>query len=141
MLLSGGGGSKVYPSVQQGGFPMFKKLLITGAFLALPAAAIAADLPVKATAYAPARPACAQFGGWYAGGHVGYGTYDHTWSDRDAWTSELSDDLQRSNVKLDKSGFRRCSGWVQLADQLHGVRRTSRLFVGEYQGFLVGHRQ
>ena len=70
MLLSGGGGSKSVPKRSTRGFPMFKKLLITGAFLALPAAAIAADLPVKATAYAPARPACAQFGGWYAGGHA-----------------------------------------------------------------------
>jgi outer membrane immunogenic protein len=69
-------------------------------------AAISADMPVKvAGPAAVVRAACAQFGGLYLGAHAGWGYYGHTWSDRDAWTSELSDDLQRSNVVARDSGF------------------------------------
>jgi outer membrane immunogenic protein len=86
---------------------MRKILLATSAIVALVAAApaSAADIPVKAPVYRPAAPACAQFGGFYIGGNVGYAYYDHTWSDRDAWTREIDDDLQRSNVRTDRSGF------------------------------------
>ena len=34
-----------------------------------------------------------------------WGSNTNRWSDRDAWTSELSDDLQRGNVTSTKSGF------------------------------------
>jgi outer membrane immunogenic protein len=86
---------------------MKRLLLATFAVVTLGAgAASAADIAV-APAYKapPPRPACAQFRGFYVGAHVGAIYYDHTWSDRDAWTSELSDDLQRSNIRSDKSGF------------------------------------
>ena len=53
----------------------------------------------------PPPPACAQFGGFYVGGYGAAGYYDHKWNDRDAWTSENSDDLQRSNVSTQKTGF------------------------------------
>ena len=84
---------------------MKKLFLLTTAIGALAAgSAVAADLPVRKAAPVY-KPACAQFGGFYVGGHVGGAYYDHTWSDRDAWTSENSDDLQRSNVRTDKTGF------------------------------------
>ena len=51
------------------------------------------------------RPACAQFGGFYIGANAGWGYYDHRRNDRDAWTSENSDDLQRSSVNYSNSGF------------------------------------
>jgi outer membrane immunogenic protein len=85
-----------------------KKLLlatVAGAALAAAAPAGAADLRMPVKALPPPPPACAQFGGFYVGGHVGWGYYEHTWSDRDAWTSELSDDLQRANVQTSDSGF------------------------------------
>jgi outer membrane immunogenic protein len=86
---------------------MKKLFLATTAVVALAAAsASAADLarPVYKAA-PPPPPACAQFGGFYIGGWGGAGYYDHSWNDRDAWTSELSDDLQRSNVNAQKTGF------------------------------------
>jgi outer membrane immunogenic protein len=67
--------------------------------------AVAADMPVKVSSPAMMRPACAQFGGFYIGGHAGWGYHDYKWSDRDAWSSENSDDLQRSNVTSSKGGF------------------------------------
>ena len=89
------------------GIEMKKLFLATTAILALSAgSASAADLsrPVYKAA-PPPPPACAQFGGFYVGGYGGAGYYDHKWNDRDAWTSELSDDLQRSNVSTQKTGF------------------------------------
>jgi outer membrane immunogenic protein len=86
---------------------MKKFLLATAAVFALATnSSIAADLsrPVyKAAPVAP--PACAQFGGFYVGANAGWAYHDHTWNDRDAWSSENSDDLQRSNVRTDKTGF------------------------------------
>ena len=85
---------------------MRKLFLATTALVALAAgAANAADLPVAYKAPPPVRPACANFGGFYVGGNVGWGYYDHRWNDRDAWSSENSDDLQRSNVASSNSGF------------------------------------
>jgi outer membrane immunogenic protein len=85
---------------------MKKLFLATTAVVALAAtSAGAADLAVKARPMPPPPPACAQFGGFYVGGFVGAGYYDHRWNDRDAWTSELSDDLQRGNVNAQKTGF------------------------------------
>jgi outer membrane immunogenic protein len=87
---------------------MKKLFLATTAFVALAAfgPAEAADLSRPVMKAPPVvRPACAQFGGFYLGGFGAAGYYDHTWNDRDAWTSELSDDLQRSNVNAQKTGF------------------------------------
>jgi outer membrane immunogenic protein len=63
----------------------------------------AADMPVKAAPLV--RAGCAQFGGPFVGVHGGWAYYDHRWNDRDAWSGESSDDLQRSNVNSTKSGF------------------------------------
>jgi outer membrane immunogenic protein len=62
-----------------------KKLLLSAvAILTLGSIASAADLPRKGPVAAPVvRPACAQFGGFYIGGNVGWGFYDHTFNDRD----------------------------------------------------------
>jgi outer membrane immunogenic protein len=66
------------------GFQM-KKLLL-GGFAAISVLvggpAVSADLPMKA-APAVVRPACANFGGFYIGGNVGWGYYDHRFNDRD----------------------------------------------------------
>jgi outer membrane immunogenic protein len=87
---------------------MKKLFLATTAFVALAAfgPAEAADLSRPVMKAPPVvRPACAQFGGFYLGGFGAAAYYDHTWNDRDAWTSELSDDLQRGNVNAQKTGF------------------------------------
>ena len=63
----------------------------------------AAALPTKA--FVPPRSPCAQFGGWYAGGQVGWAHYDHTWNDRDNWTGEQDDTFTRPNVHATESGF------------------------------------
>jgi outer membrane immunogenic protein len=62
----------------------------------------AAYMPVKA-APAPYRAPCAQFGGWYAGAHVGWGYYDHQFSDRDGLGDFLDSGLPDS-VSARKSG-------------------------------------
>jgi outer membrane immunogenic protein len=86
---------------------MKKLLLATAAVVALAAgSAVAADIPARPfKAAPPPPPACAQFGGFYIGGFAAGAYYDHRWNDRDAWTSELSDDLQRGNVHAQESGF------------------------------------
>src|SRR5262245_24201163 len=57
---------------------MKKLLLTTAAITALAAgSANAADMRVKAP-LPPPPPACAQFGGFYAGANVGWGYGDHT---------------------------------------------------------------
>ena len=43
---------------------------------------MAADIPIKAPSIV-AVPACAQFGGFYLGGHVGWKYRDHDWKDKD----------------------------------------------------------
>jgi outer membrane immunogenic protein len=86
---------------------MKKLFLATTAIVAFTAgSAVAADLarPVYKAA-PPPPPACAQFGGFYVGAWGGAAYYDHKWNDRDAWTSENDDDLQRSNVNTQKTGF------------------------------------
>ena len=64
--------------------------------------AYAANMPVKA--YPAARPGCAQFGGWYVGGNVGWGVYDTAFSDRDGLSKTLDDGLT-SNVNARNHGF------------------------------------
>jgi outer membrane immunogenic protein len=60
-------------------------------------AATAADLPRKGPVAAPiVRPACAQFGGFYIGGNVGWGFYDHTFNDRDHLGATIDDGLPAS---------------------------------------------
>jgi outer membrane immunogenic protein len=64
--------------------------------------AYAANMPVKA--YPAPRPGCAQFGGWYVGGNVGWGVYDTAFSDRDGLSKTLDDGLT-SNVNARNHGF------------------------------------
>jgi outer membrane immunogenic protein len=60
-------------------------------------AATAADLPRKGPVAAPiVRPECAQFGGFYIGGNVGWGFYDHTFNDRDHLGATIDDGLPAS---------------------------------------------
>src|SRR5262245_60091521 len=51
----------------------------------------------------PAR--CANFGGFYLGGNVGWAYYDHTWNDRDAWAKNEVDLALPSSVSGTTSGF------------------------------------
>lgn len=62
---------------------MKRTLLAIAGLVAIGGTASAADMPVKA-APVVARPACAQFGGFYLGGNVGYAYYQHNFTDRDA---------------------------------------------------------
>ena len=65
------------------GIHMKKIFLATTALVALIAVpAGAADMPVKYRP-APVVPVCANFGGFYVGGHVGWNYYKHDWKDRD----------------------------------------------------------
>ena len=63
--------------------------------------AYAANLPVKA--YPAPRPGCAQFGGWYVGGNVGWGVYDTAFSDRNGLKDTLDSGLP-DNVDGRKHG-------------------------------------
>jgi outer membrane immunogenic protein len=65
---------------------MKKILLATSAIVAavVAAPAGAADLRAPIMKAPPiVRPACAQFGGWYLGGHAGWTYYKNEWKDRD----------------------------------------------------------
>jgi outer membrane immunogenic protein len=66
---------------------MKKFLISTTAFVALAAGgADAADIPLPVYKSVAPVHACAQFGGFYVGGHVGWAYHDWTWQDRDAWS-------------------------------------------------------
>jgi outer membrane immunogenic protein len=62
-----------------------KKLLLASVavFAFTTGSASAADVAPVYKAPPPVRPACAQFGGFYVGGLLGYGYYDHRFKDRD----------------------------------------------------------
>lgn len=64
-------------------------------------AARADGMPLKAVPYA--RPSCAQFGGWYVGGNVGWGVYDTRFSDRDGLNDTVDTGLP-DNVDARKQG-------------------------------------
>jgi outer membrane immunogenic protein len=77
---------------------------VTAAGTPVPSAAreaYAANLPVKA--YPAPRPGCAQFGGWYVGGNVGWGVYDTAFSDRNGLKDTLDSGLP-DNVDGRKQG-------------------------------------
>lgn len=77
---------------------------VTAAGTPVPSAAreaYAANLPVKA--YPAPRPGCAQFGGWYVGGNVGWGVYDTAFSDRNGLKDTLDSGLP-DNVDGRKHG-------------------------------------
>lgn len=74
-----------------------KKLLAAAAFATISSVpAIAADMAVKAAPVVAARPACAQFGGFYLGGNVGYAYYQHSFHDRDALGPSIDTGLSNS---------------------------------------------
>lgn len=84
-----------------------KKLVLTGfaavaTFIGGPA--MSADLPAKAPAPVVVRPACAQFGGFYLGGHVGGGSYRYDYSDRGNLVQTIDDDLPTS-ARLSDGNF------------------------------------
>jgi outer membrane immunogenic protein len=80
---------------------MRKLAIATITFAALAAgSAVAADMPVKGPAV---RPACAQFGGAYIGGHVGYGYYDHRFNDRNGLGQGIDDGLPSTVSVTDDS--------------------------------------
>ena len=56
-----------------------------------------------------ARPACAQFGGWYVGANVGYGYLEHNFHDRDFIAASIDGQLPRT-TRDTKSGV---NGGVQ----------------------------
>src|SRR5436309_10644733 len=71
---------------------MMKLSIVAGVVLSsvLAGSAMAADMPMKA---APVRAACAQFGGFYGGGQAGASSYNHTFSDLDAFANSIDDKL------------------------------------------------
>jgi outer membrane immunogenic protein len=84
-----------------------KKLFVVTTILSALAGshAVAADLPTKGPAPVVVRPGCAQFGGFYVGGNAGWASNTNRWSDRDAWSGEITDDLLRGNVSTTNNGF------------------------------------
>ena len=59
-------------------------------------AANAADLRAPVKAPIAVAPACAQFGGFYFGGHGGYGYYRHDYADRGNLVQTIDSDLPTS---------------------------------------------
>lgn len=90
---------------------MKRILLATTACIAFSAiSANAADMAVKAARpMAAPPPACAQFGGFYVGGNVGYGYYEHNFADRDGLGPGIDSGLPNS-VRDTRSGW---NGGVQ----------------------------
>ena len=72
--------------------------------------AVAADLPPAVKAPPIARPACAQFGGWYVGANVGYGYLQHNFQDRDFLAGSIDTGLPRSTQDIEQWRERRRSG-------------------------------
>jgi outer membrane immunogenic protein len=77
---------------------MKQLLLATVGVVALAAgSASAADMAVKARpALPPPPPPCAQFGGFYVGGNVGWGFGDHTFRDLDGFGLGGPEEVSRS---------------------------------------------
>jgi outer membrane immunogenic protein len=73
--------------------------------------ASAADIAPSYKAPPPYVPPCAQFGGFYVGGHLGGVSHDWTWNDRNAWAKNEVDLALPSSVSSTKSGF---TGGVQV---------------------------
>jgi opacity protein-like surface antigen len=74
-----------------------KEILIASAFaVGVAGSAVAADMPAAYKVAPVARPACAQFGGWYVGANVGYGYLEHNFQDRDFIAASIDTGLPRS---------------------------------------------
>ena len=76
---------------------------LTGLVMVAPAGA--ADLRVKARPLPPPVPRCAQFGGFYIGGNIGAGFYNHSVHDRDNFQRELDDAFFGERIHAHESGF------------------------------------
>jgi outer membrane immunogenic protein len=61
----------------------------------------------------PSSPRCANFGGLYVGGSVGWGYYDHTFSDRDGLGQTIDNGLPNSvNATTNKVNFGPQAGYT-----------------------------
>src|SRR5262245_5847760 len=88
--------------------------------------AIAADMAVKARPLPPPPPPCAQFGGFYLGGHVGWGWQEHKFNDRDGLgafidtglgnTLHAEDDNWGGGVGIGYNWQSRCTVFGVVAD-------------------------
>jgi outer membrane immunogenic protein len=100
---------------------MMKRSFVLGAVLTsvLAGSAMAADMPTKSPVY---RPACAQFGGFYAGGQVGAAYYKHGFNDLDAFgSSQIDGDLPHSALDTDH-------GWLAGAQAGYNWQRNCTVF-------------
>ena len=76
---------------------------------------ILATTAASADGYQPAglkaaAARCANFGGFYLGGNLGWAYHDHTWSDRDAWAKNATSTRLPSSVNGTEGGW---TGGVQ----------------------------
>jgi outer membrane immunogenic protein len=70
----------------------------------LAAASIGSTALIALVTEAQAAPACAAFGGLYAGASVGYGSYDTTWTDRDNWADRFNTDIGLDSIDKRDNG-------------------------------------
>src|SRR4051812_17752265 len=82
-----------------------KKILIASAFAMVAGSAIAADMPAAYKAAPVARPACAQFGGFYIGGNVGWAYHETSFGDPDNWVDNFGTDWSNSHIGRTRDGF------------------------------------
>jgi outer membrane immunogenic protein len=110
---------------------MKKILLATAAFVSFAAgSATAADMPVK---YSPPVARCANFGGFYFGGHVAYNSSTHVRNDQDGFLTDnasytLSDSRFGGGLQTGYNwqGYGNCtlwgieldSSWSNLQDEI-----------------------
>lgn len=83
-----------------------RKIFVTAmamAAFASAGAAGAADISLKSPI--AARPSCAQFSGFYVGGHAGWAYHDTSWVDRDTWVDNFSNDWALETVSTRKDGI------------------------------------
>ena len=109
---------------------MKKVFLATSALVALIAVpAGAADMAVKYRP-APVVPACAQFGGFYVGGNVGWGYGDHTFRDLDGFGFGGPQEVSRS-----------VGGWAAGVQGGYNWQSRCTLFgiEADYQWTDIGH--
>ena len=104
---------------------MKKLLLATFAVVALGAgSAGAADLPA-ARPLPPPPPACAQFGGFYVGGNVGWGSGEHKFRDLDGFANEA---FNQFGVLLPTEASRSVDGFTYGIQGGYNWQRNCTLF-------------
>ena len=104
---------------------MKKLLLATFAVVALGAgSAGAADLPA-ARPLPPPPPACAQFGGFYVGGNVGWGSGEHKFRDLDGFANEA---FNQFGVLLPTEASRSVDGFTYGVQGGYNWQRNCTLF-------------